>query len=395
MTETPQQERANPEPDPNRLNTENLRNYTQLRRTTYDRKIAGVAGGLARHLNIDPVIVRVVLVVLIFFGGAGLLLYGAAWLLVPDDSGRPATWHTSDSTRNTLLIISAVFAGLLLVGDSWGGFGFPWPLAILALIVFGVLMSRDNAPRESTEGGAWVGAQNQAPTPVDQPYHYAGNQYGWVPVTASTPPPKSRKGGPILFGITIAFIAAGIGALGLYDSLADNNVSDAAYPAVSLAIIGGMLVVGAFFGRPGGLIFLGLLASIGLLGASIADPRFDGDREQRFTPTSITQVEDSYHVPAGQIILDLSRLSEPGQLDGRTIHLDANAGEILVILPLDGLSADLNGDIQFGGAITVNNNEDGGWGYSRNAIVGDPTDPRVTLDIDVKFGHIEVRQEAA
>ncbi len=50
-----------------------------------DRKVAGVAGGLARHLDIDPLILRVAFVVLVFFGGAGLILYGAGWLLVPED----------------------------------------------------------------------------------------------------------------------------------------------------------------------------------------------------------------------------------------------------------------------------------------------------------------------
>ena len=39
----------------------------------------------ARHLDIDPLILRVAFVVLAFFGGAGLLLYGACWLLVPED----------------------------------------------------------------------------------------------------------------------------------------------------------------------------------------------------------------------------------------------------------------------------------------------------------------------
>ena len=47
--------------------------------------MAGVAGGLARHLDIDPIIVRVALVVLVFFGGSGLLLYAAGWLLVPEE----------------------------------------------------------------------------------------------------------------------------------------------------------------------------------------------------------------------------------------------------------------------------------------------------------------------
>ena len=393
MTETPQEERANPAPDPNRLNTENLRDYTQLRRTTYDRKIAGVAGGLARHLNIDPVIVRVLFVVLIFFGGAGFILYGAAWLLVPEDSGKNAAIHTSDSTRNALLIIAAIVAGCLLIGDSWGGFGFPWPLAIIALILFGFLMSRDNGPANAPaayvapQPGATYEAGDQT-MPLGPPYYYSGSVTGWQPVTAQTPPPKKR--GPILFGITFALIAAGFGALGLYDALADNNVADAAYPALALGITGAMLVVGSFFGRPGGLILLGLISSVALAGTAIADPRFDGDREQRFTPVSASEVESHYQVPAGQIILDLTKVAEPGELNDQTIELEANAGEIIVILP-DGLAADVDADIRFGGAVTINGSEDGGWGYSRDAFVGDSSEPAVNLDIDVKFGHIEVR----
>ena len=45
-----------------------------LRRSQSDRVLAGVAAGFARWLGIDPVIVRVVLVVLAVFGGSGLLL---------------------------------------------------------------------------------------------------------------------------------------------------------------------------------------------------------------------------------------------------------------------------------------------------------------------------------
>ena len=64
-----------------------------------DRKVAGVAGGLGRHLNIDPTILRVLFVVLVFFGGAGFVLYGAAWLLVPEDGRDSAAISTRDDTR--------------------------------------------------------------------------------------------------------------------------------------------------------------------------------------------------------------------------------------------------------------------------------------------------------
>jgi phage shock protein PspC (stress-responsive transcriptional regulator) len=47
--------------------------------------IAGVAGGLARAFNIDPLIVRIVLLALAFFNGFGFMVYLALWLLVPNE----------------------------------------------------------------------------------------------------------------------------------------------------------------------------------------------------------------------------------------------------------------------------------------------------------------------
>lgn len=47
--------------------------------------IAGVAAGVARYLDIDPTLVRIALVVLTFFGGVGVLLYGAGWILIPEE----------------------------------------------------------------------------------------------------------------------------------------------------------------------------------------------------------------------------------------------------------------------------------------------------------------------
>ena len=59
-----------------------------LRRSIADRKVAGVAGGLGRYFNVDPLIFRVVFVTLAIFGGSGLLLYAVGWLLVPEDGDK-------------------------------------------------------------------------------------------------------------------------------------------------------------------------------------------------------------------------------------------------------------------------------------------------------------------
>jgi phage shock protein PspC (stress-responsive transcriptional regulator) len=53
--------------------------------------IGGVCAGIADHLGIDPVIVRVTTVALAFAGGAGAVAYVAAWVLMPSEGGPAAT----------------------------------------------------------------------------------------------------------------------------------------------------------------------------------------------------------------------------------------------------------------------------------------------------------------
>jgi phage shock protein PspC (stress-responsive transcriptional regulator) len=47
--------------------------------------VAGVAAGIAEQLDIDVTLVRILLVVLAFFGGLAIPLYLAAWLLIPEE----------------------------------------------------------------------------------------------------------------------------------------------------------------------------------------------------------------------------------------------------------------------------------------------------------------------
>jgi phage shock protein PspC (stress-responsive transcriptional regulator) len=68
----------------------------QLRRSGDERMLAGVAGGIARYLNADVTLVRVIIIAaLALFTGAGAALYIAAWLLIPadgDDEPVAAAW---------------------------------------------------------------------------------------------------------------------------------------------------------------------------------------------------------------------------------------------------------------------------------------------------------------
>lgn len=56
-----------------------------LYRPFQDRMLAGVAAGIARYLGVDVTVVRIVLAVLTVFGGAGVAVYLAGWLLIPEE----------------------------------------------------------------------------------------------------------------------------------------------------------------------------------------------------------------------------------------------------------------------------------------------------------------------
>jgi phage shock protein C len=56
-----------------------------LTRPHHDRMLAGVAAGIANYLDVDVTLVRIVLAVLTVAGGAGVPIYLAGWLLIPEE----------------------------------------------------------------------------------------------------------------------------------------------------------------------------------------------------------------------------------------------------------------------------------------------------------------------
>ncbi len=390
MTEIPQQTRDG-------VRTESLRDWSTFRRSLTDRKIAGVAGGLGRHLDVDPTVLRVLLVVLCFFGGAGFVLYGAAWLLVPEEGSDRAIVRTSSGARTALLAIAAVVGALLLLGNGAGRWGFPWPLAVLALVLFLILKNRDKPMPEHGSptppaGGDLGGTATMSP-PVDTT-DAPPPAPPWTPPTqeAYQPPTPRPYRGPSLFGPTMALLAVTLGALGLYD-VAGGHVVAPACAALALAVVGVMLVVGAWVGRAGALVLVGILAALALAVTSAAQGiQIDGGRRLAADPASAAAVQSRYAVTTGQVTLDLSGVRDPAKLDGRTIRVHANVGQIVVTLP-HGVGADVHAVVSGPGAVDVPGAQRGGIDtqVSRDFVPAGET-AHVNLDLDLAVGHIEVRQ---
>jgi phage shock protein PspC (stress-responsive transcriptional regulator) len=111
-----------------------------LRRSTDDRIIAGVCGGLARYFGVDSTLVRLAFVLLTVAGGGGVLVYLVALILMPEErpgeavSGPPA----SSQRREGLWFFAGVglvaLGLILLIGELVPWFDrFFGPLVLIAL----------------------------------------------------------------------------------------------------------------------------------------------------------------------------------------------------------------------------------------------------------------------
>jgi phage shock protein C len=58
--------------------------YKRLYRSVHNRKIGGVAGGLADYFAIDPTLVRLLWIIAFFVFGTGFLAYIIAWIIIPE-----------------------------------------------------------------------------------------------------------------------------------------------------------------------------------------------------------------------------------------------------------------------------------------------------------------------
>jgi phage shock protein PspC (stress-responsive transcriptional regulator) len=389
-----------PPPTGPRVTRDEMKDLGRLRRSVTDRHVAGVAGGIARHLDVDPIIVRVALVVSVFFGGAGLLLYVAAWILVPEEGTADEPLGLDQRSRTIALVGVGVLALVAALGDWAGAFWFPWPLAIGAALVVWFLhrkqQSSEPAGARPTAYDGQVPTDSAANAPGYDPAYAPGYapEYDpagpWASYDRPRRPRNPRKRGPILFWFTLALIALAEGVLGVVD-VAGVPVADSAYPALALGITALMLVVGSFYGRAGGLILVGLVAALATAAATVGGSI--GDETHYYAPTDASEVRDAYDFGGGRFTLDLSDVSDVDELDGRDVSIDGVGGVVDVVVP-DGMDVDVSTQV-VGGQSEVFDQRSDGFDITQDGFLDGGDDvPDMSITIDLVGGEILVREAA-
>lgn len=114
----------------------------RLRRSRTDRVLGGVCGGLGQYLGVDAVLIRIAAVLLVFVGGAGIVAYLVAWILIPEaTAGEESEAPLAVPPARARTIVGAVLVcvGALLLIDIVLPIRlegrFVWPIL---LIVIGV-----------------------------------------------------------------------------------------------------------------------------------------------------------------------------------------------------------------------------------------------------------------
>jgi signal transduction histidine kinase/phage shock protein PspC (stress-responsive transcriptional regulator) len=121
-------------------------------RSSDDRVVAGVCGGLGAHLGVDPMVLRLAFVVLTLANGVGLLAYAAAWALLPEaPSGADIPRGRHQLSADKTIALGLITLGVLLLVREIGLVVPPevvWPVT-LSLVGFGMVWARtSDAGRE-------------------------------------------------------------------------------------------------------------------------------------------------------------------------------------------------------------------------------------------------------
>jgi len=384
----------------------------ELVRPREGRIVAGVAQGLANRYDLPVLLTRVIFVLLTFAGGLGVALYAAGWFLIrsDDEATTPAERiFSSASTSRSWIGIGLVFLAILILLDNFTflSTGIVWSVGLL---VVGVLLYTGDLPRlvRNQESDEQEGVQQV--TTIETPVAETAASETAAPVAPSgpgdagdavpptptptppilPPPPPKPKETSYLGRITIGLVLVSLGVLAILDNIPGIPIEPQPrhYIALATVVVGLGLIVGGFIGRARWLILIGALLVPTLLFSPVFEYEWNTDEFDRtVSPDTFTELEDSYALEVGNLVIDLTDLP----WDGETVDLVArvDAGNIEIWIPPGvGLEGEASVDVGHVGAF---GRESSGLGGPTLEFDTPGPAGTVVLDATVDLGNIDIQ----
>jgi phage shock protein PspC (stress-responsive transcriptional regulator) len=311
----------------------------KLKRSADDKVLFGVAGGLARHLDVDPVLVRVGFAVLALLGGAGVLLYVVLALVMPGDGAGEGPSDTALSTGAIVVLILLGLVTLPFIGDGFFFFA-PGIAFVILFAVVCILLVRAMRGENASAGRILLALLAIAFAAVLGFGAAAGVAFGGGTIVAI-----------VAVGLGVALIVAGVlgGARWLV------------LPALAVAIPA-VLVAASGLDLRGGV----------------------GNRE--INPTTQANVQAQYRLGAGRLAVDLRNVDFKGVQD---LDLEVGMGRIELLVPRN-VCVQTNADVAAGDIDLFGRHTSG-----VDVGVGDTPAPKpgravLRIDGDITMGQLAV-----
>jgi hypothetical protein len=247
-------------------------------------------------------------------------------------------------------------------------------IAIGVIVVAGIYLLRRGGPGEA---GAPVASSVAAAPPAAA-----------LPTGAGQPAVEQRPQAPrspLAWYITAAVLIT-VGAAAILDRATAVTLLPGQFFGLALTVIGGGLVIAAWWGRARALILPSLLVLlIGLPAAFLTVPLEGGVGGPYYAPASMEELRDDYQLSFGKLTLDLTQL--PVSTEAVHVAASVGGGALHVIVPDE---AQVEVDTEVGaGATCILGDSQGGTDLSNHYEVGD-LGRLIVLDLAVGIGGIEV-----
>jgi phage shock protein PspC (stress-responsive transcriptional regulator) len=335
--------------------------------------LGGVCGGLGEYFNVNPAFYRVGFVLLSLLGGAGILIYGACLLVIPNDGERESI--ASDALRNHRRR-PAMLIGLVLV--AFAG------IALLSHITFHIDNDLLWIVVLAVGAGILLSERRRSQARPMPPAHVTPSTDVAVVEPVPVPPTPRAARGPSPFLLALGGLVVAGGILGLLAAAGVDVPWAIALGAAAIAV-GIGVVLGAMNRRRVGLLaILGILLALAAVAAGTIHLHLeDGIGDKTYAPATAAAVRDDYRLGVGDLEVDLSKLSPAAAR--RRVQAHLGVGDLRVIVPR-GVRVRVLGHANWGNVRILGREDDG---HNVSSQVGSPDAPLV-VDAHVGAGQIEV-----
>jgi phage shock protein PspC (stress-responsive transcriptional regulator) len=362
----------------------------RLLRSSSDRMLWGVAGGLGEYLRIDATLVRLGFAAAAIFGGFGVIAYLVMAVVVPEDDGtgkpregrRPPTWAIVLLALAVLVALPGPLWGWGWHDGGWHWWGFFGPLWLIFLIVAGFLVVRAMR-RGRPFRGRRDAAQGSADATTTEAATAETSERG------DEPPRAVRTIALVVLALAAICAAASVAACAAWATATGHGeVVAGLVVAIGVAIAATAFLADARRVAPW-LLASALILALPAGGIAAADIRFDGGiGEREYRPAAVTDLPaDGYDFGVGQMVVDLRNLP---WTDGQTVSLssDLGIGQMIVSVPPKVcVDADATGKA---GELVVRGQKSDGVDLEIDQSPPTSKAPRLDLDAEIQLGQLIV-----